>query len=78
MVELLELLGYRAESGQKVVSLNPGLAIRLLGGSPCQPSSKLIPILNQGNIRQRAKGETLSSKCAQDNVGFQPPLPLHP
>ena len=55
VVEWLETLDYGAESRRRVMSLNPGFAIRRLEISLYPPSSKWVPTSNQERIRQRKK-----------------------
>ena len=48
VVEWLERLGYGAESRRKFVSSRLGFAMLRLENSLCQPSSKWVPVSNEG------------------------------
>ena len=60
MIEWLERLGYGAE--RKVVVQT--LAWPLMTGKHCQCSSKLVPVSNQGKIRQQKERDELNLSYA--------------
>ena len=48
--------------------LEPGFAIQRLENSFCQPSSKWIPFLNQGRIREQKKTDGLCLSYAVPKI----------
>ena len=72
MIEILETLGYDAESRRNVKRSNPGFATRRLKNSFCQPSSKQDTSFESGK-HKAVKREGWAPPficCAQGAVGL--------
>ena len=68
IVELLERLGYGAESRCKVMSSRLGFPMQRLENCLCQPSSKWVLFSIQGRIRQRKERDWLRLSSAVPKI----------